>query len=193
MKTPKNMFPKKKYHPIIEDLIKMIDKNKWNNLFEKAIKIANSKNVPLIGNVKNLEQYLNWINEFLYWVPNENSSGQNVNDHLSAFYFIADQEPLLSLQNKVIPFDKAPPLSAFSKWLVNYANAMGEFLDTPESLTTKSEKTFYDSPLYNMKEYTRPHGGWRSFNQIFARHFKLGYRPIAAVSDQSIIVIHQLA
>lgn len=183
------MSVKKKYHPVVEELIKLIDTNNWKDDFEIAIKKANSKNVPLLDNVKNLEQYLDWINEFLYWVPNENSSGQNVNDHLSASYFIADQEPVLSLQNKVIPYNKALPLTPFSQWLVNYANALGEFLDTPESLTKKSEQTFYDSPYYNMNEYTRPHGGWRTFNQFFARHFKPGYRPIAAVSDQSVIVM----
>ncbi|HEX7414810.1 MAG TPA: phosphatidylserine decarboxylase, partial [Bacteroidia bacterium] len=139
--------------------------------------------------VKDLDSYLNWINEFLYWVPSETSSGMVVNDHLSAFYFIADQEPVLSLQNKVIPYNKALPLTPFSKWLVDYANALGAFHDTPESLNKESEQSFYDSPYYNMKEYSRPHGGWKTFNQIFARHFKPGYRPIAAVSDNSILVM----
>jgi len=183
------MLTENKYHPIVQDLVQLIELNNWKQHFERAIKKANGKNVPLLENVKNLEEYLDWIDAFLYWVPTENSSGQNVNDHLSAFYFIADQEPLLSLQNKVVPNDNALPLTTFSEWLVNYANAMGDFLDTPESLTPESEQTFYDSPYYNMKEYSRPHGGWRSFNQIFARHFKPGYRPIAAVSDQSIVVM----
>ena len=183
------MLTEKKYHPIVRDLVQLIQTNNWKQHFEKAIKQANSNNVPLLENVKNLEEYLDWIDAFLYWVPSENSSGQNVNDHLSAFYFVADQEPLLALQNKVVPNDNALPLTTFSEWLVNYANAIGVFLDTPESLTPESEQTFYDSPYYNMKEYSRPHGGWRSFNQIFARHFKPGYRPIAAVSDQSIVVM----
>lgn len=183
------MSTKTKYHPIVEDLVKMIHKNKWKENFEKAIKKAYSKNVPLLEDVKDLGKFLDWINALLYWVPTENSSGQNVNDHLCALYFIADQKTLSELQNKIIPYDNVLSLTPFSKWLVDYANAMGEFLDTPESLTNESEQSFYDSPAYNMKEYTRPHGGWRSFNQIFARHFKPGYRPIAAVSDQSIIVM----
>ncbi len=177
-----------KYHPVVQDLFKMIEANNWKEDFEKAIHKADSKNIPLLKDVKNLALYLDWINEFLYWVPAEISSGQNVNDHLCAFYFIADQEPILTLQNKVIPHNQAPPLTPFSKWLVDYAEAMGLFLDTPESLTKESEQTFYDSPAYNMKEYVRPHGGWRSFNQIFARHFKPGFRPVAAISDQSVIV-----
>ena len=183
------MLTKKKYHKVIEDLQEMIRANNWTADFERAIKTAHNKHVPLLENVKTLEQYLDWMNKFLYWVPMENSSGQDVNDHLSASYFIADQEPVLSLQNKVIPEDKSLPLTPFSKWLVDYANALGAFHDTPESLTKESEQTFYDSPCYNMKEYSKPHGGWKSFNQIFARHFKPGYRPIAAVSDNSIIVM----
>jgi phosphatidylserine decarboxylase len=183
------MLMKKKHHNVIEEIKRLIDKHNWQEHFEKAIKKTISKNVPLLENVTNLEQYIDWLNEFLYWVPTENSSGQNVNDHLSASYFIADQEPLLSLQNKVIPHNKALALTPFSKWLVDYANALGEFLDTPESLTKESEQTLYDSPAYNMNEYSRPHGGWRTFNQIFARHFKPGYRPIAAVTDQSVIVM----
>jgi phosphatidylserine decarboxylase len=145
-------------------------------------------NVLLLSDVTNLEKYLIWMNKFLYWIPNENVQGKNIYNHLCASYFIVDQEPLLSLQNKVIPYDNAPPLTPLSAWLVSYANAMGAFLDTPESLTPESEKSFYDSPSYNLNEYIRPHGGWKSFNQIFARNFKPGYRPIAALCDQSVIV-----
>ncbi len=182
------MLTKTNYHPVVEDLVNLIQTNNWKNAFEEAITLAHDNNVPLLDGVKNLDQYLTWINNFLYWIPSENSSGQNVNDHLSAFYFIADQEPVLCLQNKVIPNDQAPPMTPFSEWLVNYANALGLFLDSPESLTEKSEKTFYESPYYNMHEYTRPHGGWKSFNQFFARDYKPGFRPIAAISDQTVIV-----
>lgn len=183
------MQPKTTYHPIVDELAQLIKTNHWENDFEIAIKKAHSKNVPLLDHVKDLNSFIPWINKSLYWIPSENSSGKSVNDHLCALYYILDQEPVFKLQNKVVPHDKAPLLTPFSKWLVDYANAMGEFLDTPESLTETSEKTFYDTPCYNMREYTKPHGGWRTFNQFFARHFKPGYRPIAAVSDQSVIVM----
>ncbi len=176
-------------HPVVEELAKLIETNNWHGHFEEAIKTAHNKNVPFLEQVTTLNSYLEWINNFLYWVPTETSSGNNVNDHLSAFYFIADQSPLLRLQNKIEPLDKAAPLTPFSKWLVDYANALGLFLDLPESLTKESEKSLYDTPYYNMNEYVRPHGGWHSFNQVFARHFKPGYRPIAAVTDQTVIVM----
>lgn len=178
-----------KFHPVVNELVGLIKANKWEQLFEEAIQKAHAKNVPLLEKVTTMEGFLHWINEFLYWVPIETSSGQNVNDHLSAFYFIADQDSLLALQNKVMPSDEAPPLTAFSSWMVSYANVMGEFLDTPESLTPASEQSFYDTPDYNMHEYSKPNGGWRTFNQFFARHFKPGFRPIAAVSDQHVVVM----
>jgi len=178
-----------KFHPIVDELVALIKTNNWEPIFEEAIQKAHAKNVPLLEEVSTMEEYLNWINEFLYWVPIETSSGQNVNDHLSAFYFIADQHSLAALQNNVVPYDEAPPLTPFSAWMTNYANAMGEFLDLPESLTPAAEESFYNTPEYNMHEYSKPHGGWRTFNQFFARHFKPGFRPIAAVSDQHVIVM----
>jgi len=177
------------YHPVIEELQNLILVNHWESHFEKAIQKAHSYNALFLENVETLEQYYQWINDFLYWTPTENTTGNNVNDHLNAFYFIANQEPLFSLQNKVIPHNKALVLTPFSAWLVKYAQALGEFLDTTASWTTESELTFYASPYYNMHEYLKPHGGWPTFNQFFARHFKPGYRPIAAVSDQLIITM----
>ncbi len=182
------MTNKVKYHTVVDQLVAIIDANHWAASFEKAIKSAKKKNVPLLNEVIDLPSYLGWINDFLYWVPTETTSGDNVNNHLSAFYFIADQEPLLSLQNKIAPSDIAQPLTPFSQWLVAYADALGLFLDTAASLTKESEQTLYDTPFYNMDEYVKPHGGWHSFNQVFARHFKPGYRPIAAIADQTVIV-----
>jgi len=179
---------KTNYHPVVRDLVELIRENNWGDIFAKAIKKANRKNVPVIEDVKTLNQYLDWINELIYWVPTENIAGKGVEYHLCAFYFITDQEPLLSLQNKIIPSDRALIATPFSKWLVKYADVMGLFLDTSESLTKQSEQTFYNSPGYNMDEYLRPRGGWKSFNQIFARHFKPGFRPVAAISDHSVII-----
>ncbi len=41
------MLTKTKYHPVIEELIRMIKANNWQDSFEKAIKKANSSNAPL--------------------------------------------------------------------------------------------------------------------------------------------------
>jgi phosphatidylserine decarboxylase len=38
-----------------------------------------------------------------------------------------------------------------------------------------------------MHEYIQPRGGWKTFNQFFARSVKPGYRPIAAIADATVI------
>jgi len=117
------------HHAVVEELAKLIAEHHWEGAFAEAIRRAHEKNVPLLNNITNLRQYLDWIDAFLHWVPSETSSGTNVYNHLCAFYFIVDQEPLLSLQNKIVPYDSAKPLTPFSRWLVTYADAMGKFLD----------------------------------------------------------------
>ncbi len=175
-------------HPIIQELISLIATHHWEDKFNAAIGNAHKKNVRQLKDIKNLTDYLAWINQLLYWVPTENQPGKEVSIRLSEFYFILDQPPVLALQNQEVPLDNASPLTSLSAWMVKYARAMGEFLDTPESLTPESVASFYQSPNYNMGDYIRPHGDWKSFNQFFARNFKPGMRPVAALCDQHIIV-----
>lgn len=177
-----------KWHPVVLELIELIKVEKWENDFNEAIARAQTYKIPQLADIKSLDDYLKWINDLLYWVPTENRPGREVYNHLCKFHFILDQPPVLGLQNRIRPYDKAPPLTPLSAWMVKYANAMGEFLDKPESLTKESLDSFYASPNYNMNEYIVPHGGWKTFNQFFARNFKPGYRPVAAVSDPRVIV-----
>jgi phosphatidylserine decarboxylase len=98
------------------------------------------------------------------------------------------QKAVIGLQTSIQPGPHPESLTWISAWLVRYANAMGQFLDTPESLTVASIQSFNDSPNYNMDDYIIPRTGWKTFNDIFARNFKPGYRPIAAISDPTVIV-----
>jgi len=177
-----------KWHPVVVKLQKLIKDNGWEARFEKAVAEARAWNIPELADLKNLESYYVYINDFLTWIPSENEPGREVYNKLCKFYFVLDQDAVIGLQNKVVPHDKAPPLTPLSAWLVDYANALGVFLDTPESLTPASLESFRKSPSYNMDDYIEPHGGWKSFNQFFARNFKPGYRPVAAVADQRVIV-----
>jgi phosphatidylserine decarboxylase len=42
--------------------------------------------------------------------------------------------------------------------------------------------------MFRMDDYMPAPGGWRTFNQFFARHVKPGARPIDALHDDSVIV-----
>lgn len=177
-----------KYHPVVQELVGMIQQNQWEPKFEEALKKAAQYNLEEMQDIKTVDDYLKWINGLLYWTPTEDFPGRVVYEHVCKFYFLLDQSPLLELQNKVEPHDQMQPLTPLSAWMVKYVNALGEFMDTPESLTPESEKTFYASPIYNMNEYERPRGGWKSYNQLFGRYHKPGRRPVAAIEDQTVIV-----
>ena len=175
-----------KYHTVVDELIDIIKNNKLEDKFNTAIANAHKQHIPDIKDINTIDDYLKWINDFLHWVQSEEEPGKAIHHRLCKFYFILDQHPLLELQNKIIPNENECELTNLSSWMVKYAQALGEFLDTQESIN--HIESFYQSPSYNMNDYIIPHGGWKSFNQFFARNYKPGYRPIAAVSDQHIIV-----
>ena len=176
------------WNKVVLELIELIKANKWEDDFSKAIQHAHRSHIPEIADIKNLPDYLVWINDLLHWIPTEDKPGREIYNHLCKFHFILDQPPVLELQNRIVPHHEAPALTPLSAWMVRYAKAMGEFLDTPESLTPESLTSFYESPNYNMSDYVVPHGGWKTFNQFFARNFKPGLRPVAAVSNPNVIV-----
>ncbi|MFT5167451.1 MAG: phosphatidylserine decarboxylase [Saprospiraceae bacterium] len=179
---------KNKLHKVVRELERLIIKKKWKKDFEKAIQNAQIFNIPRLKPIKNLSDYLDWVNDLLYWVPVENRAGKEIYSRICEFYFVLDQEPIKKYQNKIIPHKKAPKISELSQWIIDYADSWGKFLDTPKSLNAKSLATFYNSPKFNMAEYMQAPGGWKTFNQLFARHVKPGMRPIASLNDDKVIV-----
>jgi phosphatidylserine decarboxylase precursor len=75
-----------------------------------------------------------------------------------------------------------------SEWLVSYARCLGEFLESPDSLTEETLQTFFACPKYKMQDYIIPKKGWKSFNEFFARHIRPELRPIAEPENPSVIV-----
>jgi phosphatidylserine decarboxylase len=175
-------------HPVVQELVTLIDDNDWRDAFDQAIRHAEKYDIPQLRDIRSLDDYLAYINGLLYWVPSENFEGREIYNRICKFYFILDQPPVRGLQDRVVPHDNAPPLTPLSRWMRSYAQAMGRFLDTPESLTPESLRTFMESPAYNMSDYIIPNGGFKTFNQLFARNFKPGTHPIAAADDPRVIV-----
>jgi phosphatidylserine decarboxylase len=176
-----------KHHQVVKELIDLIAENKWEDKFNEALISAKSYNIAEMEDLHSMEDYYCWLDAQLYWVPIENYIGKLVYEHVCKFYFILDQPTVLPLQNKVAPTDEMQPLTPLSAWMVKYIKEFGAFMDTPESLTPESEKTFFDSPLYNMNEYLRPRGGWKTYNDLFGRSCKPGFRPVADITNSRII------
>ncbi len=183
-------------HAIVKELAALIKKHRWKSKFDKAIARAQSYEVPSIAHIRDLDDYLRYLDELVEWAPRETRADPRlVYDKIVEFYFFLDQPPVKQLQSPVEPGKKARRLTPLSKWIVRFANAWGSYLDTPES--ARHVKTFKDDKLFNWDEYMPPpasflpHEDWkayRTFNQFFARHLKPGMRPIAGLRDDSIVV-----
>ena len=178
----------KKYSPVVQELADLIKENNWEDKFNQAIAKVVSYKIPGLSDIASIDDYLDYLEAYMHWVPAENKEGTHVYQHLFRSFFLLDQEPVKSLQTPCAPADQMPELSPLSKWMVDYCYGIGDWLDSPESITDDSVKSFYDCAVYNMDEYLEPRGGWKTFNQMFARHTKPGYRPIAAIDDDKVIV-----
>jgi phosphatidylserine decarboxylase len=173
---------------VVLELKEMIERNKWEGKFAEAISHAQKYNIPSIRNIRTIGDYLNWMNHLLEWIPREDHAGRQIYNHICEFYFFLDQPPVKELQSSIRPHAHAPELTELSQWMVRFANAWGQFLDTTDSITPESLATFYESPSFKMNEYMAPPSGYKTFNQLFARHVKPGMRPVAALNDPTVIV-----
>ena len=176
------------YEPVVEELVDLMRTHQWEAAFQEAVDLAHKSGVVEMRDVKTTADYLAFINGLLRWVPSENVQGKDIYNHLCKFHFVLDQHPVRHLQNAIRPAPDPRPLTPLSAWMVRFAKAMGAFLDTPESLTAESLASFRASPSYNMSDYLEPRGGWGTFNELFARSFKPGYRPVAEVANPAVIV-----
>ena len=158
----------------------------WSKAFGDAVKTAHDSGIIEMQAINTTSDYLNKINEWLYWVPKENEEGRDVYNRICLFYFVMNQPTVKPFQDPIEPAAVNMKDSWLTEWMHTYADELGKFLDTPESMG--EIKTFWNSPPYNMKEYVEPRGGWRDFNDWFARSVKPGYRPIAAITDPTVIV-----
>ena len=179
------------YSSVVEDLVKLLRQHHQYDNLQEAVEQAVAYNIPELKTlgIIDRESFLDYM-DFLVrtWVPSEDLEGKDVYYRLVVFYFIFDQPALKNLQSPIKPTSAHRPLSWLSAWLVEYAKEMGRLLDQESSLTAESLKTFFESPLYNMNDYIEPRGGWKTFNDFFARSTKPGYRPIDSLCDSKVIV-----
>lgn len=144
-----------------------------------------------------LETYMAFLEEFARWIPTQSTDPawtapgtdeqQEVYDRLCHFHWLINQ-PVGSDGTTIVQ-----SIDWFGQWLVDYANAWGSFLDTPDSFDEAVLAQFRDdSPEYKVADSMvngRPNNpsGWLTFNQFFARELNPGLRPISSPADNSTV------
>lgn len=172
--------------PIVDKLVALVAEHHWQTRFSEAIDQAARQGVAHLAHIRSFDDYLRFIDEMVRWAPRECGDSQLVHDKLVEFYFFLDQPPLLALQSPIEPSAGRQQLSLLSAWIVEFARAWGEYLDTPASAAHVD--SFRTNPAFCWADYMPPPSGYLTFNQFFARHVKPGFRPIAAPEDGSVLV-----
>lgn len=155
-------------HAVVQQLQDMLRNNAWMRpLLKQSIQEAKRPAV------QTLEDYFAYLDTLVEWIPKD----QKLYDNIVEFYWFLDQDSGRKLQEK-------SPL--FRRWMVNFADAWGEFLNTPES--AKHIDGFLDDPRFSIDDYDSGPSGWRTFNEFFARAVRPGMRPVEGEFDDRAVV-----
>jgi len=173
-------------HAIVNKLVALIAAHGWKPDFERAIAAANARDVASVRDIQTLDDYLRYADRLVRWTPREHGDSRHIYDQLVKFYFFLDQAPVKALQSPVVPGSAPQVLTPLSEWIVEFAREWGSYLDTLESASEVA--SFQNDPQFNWDEYMPAPSGYKTFNQFFARHAKPGMRPVAAISDDMIVV-----
>lgn len=178
-----------KLQPVIQKFVALLDADngKIRSYFEKALEKVHQLKVVEYEDIKTVDDFVLYLNHMITSPWLENKYGTAVYQAFMKIQYLFDVDPVDTLQTSETPRPENPKLSALSEWLREYMVALGMWMDDPTWLTPEVERSFYEAAPYNMEEYIRPRGGWKTVNQIFARRFKPGYRPIAAIADNTVI------
>lgn len=152
---------------VVQQLISLLDANAdLKNALEVSIQTAD------VPNVKTIDQFYDFAASLLTKVPTQ----RETDPASSEFFFLLNRSP-----DNILAEDPA-----FNKWVNDYTNEWGNFLNTPES--AKSLDTFITNPQFNIADYDKGPSGWLTFNQFFTRKVKPGKRPVAELCNNNIIV-----
>ncbi len=167
------------------------------SLLEKSIEQAKQINSDKKTNpAQTLEEYykfITWAEKAMPWNfidCNEISYlYDKIDQSLCYFYFINDQ-PLKELNGRGYYNNSLQYLEPYSRWLIDFNNAWGKYLDSEESWNEKYYQIATADASFGLKnDWYEDHKNWKSFNDFFARHLKSPEkRPVAEKENDNIIV-----
>ncbi|KAI0763069.1 phosphatidylserine decarboxylase-domain-containing protein [Trametes elegans] len=173
---------------IVQKLRSYLDENPdFKAEFAQSLERAKGYNISEFTDwgIDTLDDYLNYYEKYLHWVPTKTEDGAFVYHHICVFYFVLGQFPVAARQSPIEPSTRSP-YTWLSQWLIDYAQEMGRWMDSPESISAEAVDTFYNAKAYHMEDYDRV--DWRTFNDFFARKIRAEARPIDRPGDDDVIV-----
>lgn len=183
--------------PITTQLKELLDDNpQLEDWLKQSLEEARKANPDTHTNpAQSLEGYFTYINEAAKMLPQDilDNPPDLIRDQILQticyFYFLVDQ-PVKDITGQNLFKNAIQYVPKFSDWLRDFANAWGDYLDTPESFTDATYQQFYDDPKFRLQtgDY-EPRSNWDTFNRFFSRYLASpDKRPIADRGDDSVVV-----
>ena len=182
---------------VTRKLIALVEANPTiGSMLEASLAEARKANPDQKTNpVQSLAQYYDFIDNSSELLPQEilMDPAASVRDQMLQgicyFYFLVDQ-PLAALEGKGLYRNTIQYYPPFSSWLLSFADAWGQYLDTEASWNQEIYQRIFDDPMFGLqKDWFEPASNWKTFNEFFARFLKdPGVRPIAAPEDPAVVV-----
>ena len=210
----------------LKEILRKHEDEKWKDLLEKSLSDANENALRNLKGeeynrycehpARTLNEYYDYLKWLVNWAPQEYNKRNPKKGHpaevfnnevffqLVKFYWLLDQPTGRELQDMPDTMRKGTG-NDFTDWMVHFANDWGYFLNTPESISEETLRSFIDDPSFKMFQYLIPPkaytprnkdskdkpnapSGWFTFNQFFAREMNPGLRPVAGMFSDDIIV-----
>jgi len=155
-----------------------VDYKGFKTMFDKAVESVNpippGTDPAVIYDWKNksIDDLCTFFSEWYYWMP-QVETGLNYIQKFSWLYF----ENIYGLC-----FVTTDPGLTMTK---DFVTLRGRYMDSEDSLSLVKE---WEQELgRQMEQFIIPDGGFKNFNQFFAREVKPGVRPIADPADDSVV------
>jgi phosphatidylserine decarboxylase len=194
------MFPKGYYPPHTAEMKQVMDELRVivaNPVVEAAYNDAIAHLDPFVQELgtqqdnpwkgTNVNDFVNYFDKWFTFLP-QPSSGLGFIVPLTFFYLNNRQgfyfmNLLQSKSGKATTYSKE-----IFNWTVKFIKVRGKFMDSPESAYYVKEWLTFLGP--DIKDYVIPPGGYKTFNEFFARSLNpaVNPRPVAAPDDDSILV-----
>lgn len=151
---------------IPESISSWIEKNLVQNVFKgdldhlnMAFAKAMTSGVPQFNDwgVVNTDAFLRFLSGFLTWVPSETCNGKLIYNTQCFVYFVFDQPPLNTspYQNPIDPTSIGQKFLPLSQFLVDFANEIGSWMGTTNSLTESAIKPLSTRLCTNFRKQRR--------------------------------------
>ena len=182
---------------IVEQLENLLSENpELEDWLKQSLEEAKQANPDQHTNpAQSLEAYFAYVAEAAKMLPQDvlDNPSDLIRDQILQticyFYFLVDQ-PIEDIDGQGLFKNAIQYVPEFSEWLRDFANAWGDYLDTPESFTDATYEQFYNDPNFRLQtgDY-EPRSNWNTFNRFFSRYLASPEkRPIAGKDDDSVVV-----